>query len=76
MEAAEIKLELFRYIDSLGENKLLQFYQHLIQNTHKNETDFWITLNEWQRNDIEAGLTDLKHGRKQSFDKAISKYEQ
>ena len=73
MEAAEIKLELFRYIDNLGESKLLQFYKHFIQNTH--ETDFWNTLNEWQKKDIEAGLTDLKQGRKQRFDKVISKYE-
>jgi hypothetical protein len=74
LEAAEIKLELFRYIDNLGESKLLQFYNHLIQNTHNDETDFWNTLNEWQKNDIEVGLTDLKQGRKQSFDKVISKY--
>ncbi len=73
MEAAEIKLELFRYIDNLGNNKLLQLYKHFIQDTH--DTDFWNTLNEWQKEDIEVGLTDLRQGRKQSFDKVMSKYK-
>ncbi|MCD4745638.1 MAG: hypothetical protein K8R58_05010 [Bacteroidales bacterium] len=72
---SEVKLELFRYIDNLEKNKLLQIHKYLIQNTYETETDFWTTLNEWQKNDIEAGLTDLEQGKKRSFDEVMSKYE-
>jgi len=76
MQISEVKLELFRYIDNLEKNKLLQIYKYLImKNTYETETDFWTTLNEWQKNDIEAGLTDLEQGKKRSFDKVMSKYE-
>ena len=69
MQIAEVKLELFRYIDNLEKNKLLQIYKYLImKNTHETETDFWTTLSEWQKNDIEAGLADLEQGKKRSFD--------
>ena len=76
MHIPEVKLELFRYIDNLENSKLLQIYEHLIKrNTNETEPDFWTTLDEWQKNDIEAGLTDLKHGKKRSFDEVMSKYE-
>ena len=75
MQISEVKLELFRYIDNLEKNKLLQIHKYLIQNTYETETDFWTTLNEWQKNDIEAGLTDLEQGKKRSFDEVMSKYE-
>ena len=73
MQISEIKLELFRYIDNLEENKLLQIYQSIISNKAKKEVDFWETLNEWQKQDIEAGLADLEAGKKLDFDEAISK---
>ena len=76
MQISEVKLELFRYIDNLEKNKLLQIYKHLfLENTYETETDFWATLNEWQKNDIEAGLADLEQGKKRSFDEVMSKYE-
>ena len=52
MQISEVKLELFRYIDNLEKNKLLQIHEYLIQNTYETETDFWTTLNEWQKNDF------------------------
>ncbi len=57
MQISEVKLELFRYIDNLEKSKLLQIYKYLImKNTHDMEADFWTTLNEWQKDDIEAGF--------------------
>ena len=76
MQISEVKLELFRYIDNLEKNKLLQIYQRIfMEDTNETETDFWATLNEWQKNDIEAGLADLEQGKKRSFDEVMLKYE-
>ncbi len=76
MQISEVKLELFRYIDNLEKSKLLHIYKHLLmENTHETEIDFWASLTEWQKNDIEAGLTDLEQGKKRSFDEVMLKYE-
>ncbi len=48
MQIPEVKLELFRYIDNLDSNKLLRIYEYLIvKNAEK--SDFWTTLNDWQK---------------------------
>jgi hypothetical protein len=75
MQIPEVKLELFRYIDNLNNEELLQIYNSLItRNYNKEKVDFWDTLNEWQKNDIQAGLDDLSEGKKRSFDEVMSKY--
>jgi len=39
------------------------------------EADFWDSLNEWQKNDIEAGLSDLDNTKKRSIDQVLTKYK-
>ena len=75
MQTAEIKLEIFRYIDKLETSKLTQMYHLLISNQPETDTDFWNTLTEWQKNDIELGLVDLEQGNKTDFDKVMLKYQ-
>ncbi|MEO6883233.1 MAG: hypothetical protein ABI199_04320 [Bacteroidia bacterium] len=74
MNTSQIKLEIFRKIDVLEEAKLLYLYQFLVKK-NTSEKDFFKTLNEAQKADIEAGLDDLEKGRKSKFDKVISKYK-
>ena len=69
MQQAEIKLELFRYIDNLNLSKLEKMYNLLIFKNKK--IDFWNSLNEFQKNDIEQGLEDLKNGNKRDFDEVM-----
>ncbi|OQY04827.1 MAG: hypothetical protein B6I20_02335 [Bacteroidetes bacterium 4572_117] len=75
MQTAEIKLEIFRYIDSLETSKLNSIYNLLISNRQKQGSDFWEALNEWEKNDIELGLVDLENGKKQNFDEFMQKYQ-
>jgi hypothetical protein len=75
MQIPEVKLELFRYIDNLNNEELLQMYNSLITNDSiKEKVDFWDTLNDWQKNDVQAGLDDLSEGKKRGFDEVMSKY--
>ena len=74
MQTAEIKLEIFRFIDSLEDSKLSQIYDLIILNLQKKEIDFWDTLNEWQKNDIELGIANLEEGNKRNFDDFMLKY--
>jgi len=75
METAQIKLELFRYIDKLNENKLFQLYDFLVQETGKTKKDFWLMLSEWDRNDIELGIQDLENGKKRDFFKYFDRQD-
>ena len=75
MQTSEIELEIFRYIDNLEVSKLTQIYNLIISNNQQTDTDFWNTLNEWQKNDIELGLTDLEQGNKRNFDEVMLKYQ-
>jgi predicted transcriptional regulator len=75
MQIPEVKLELFRYIDNLNNEELLQMYNSLItKDSIKEKVDFWDTLNDWQKNDVQAGLDDLSEGKKRGFDEVMSKY--
>jgi hypothetical protein len=74
MQSSELKLDLFRYIDKLGDKQLLQIHKYLINSNKVRDNDFWSTLSEWQKKDIELGLTDLDRGNKSSFDEVIAKY--
>lgn len=74
MQIAEIKLEIFRYIDNLDNSKLTHIYNSLFHGKEKQEIDFWDTLSEIQKKDIELGIADLEAGKKGNFDEFIQKF--
>jgi hypothetical protein len=65
---------LFRYIDTLPENKLQQFYNFLILNKEEQTTDFWDFLSDWEKEDITEGISDLETGRFKNIDEVLAKY--
>ena len=71
---SDLKLQLFRYIDTLPENKLKEFYNLLILNKKKQETDLWNLLSNWEKDDINAGISDLNHGKFKNIDEVLAKY--
>ncbi len=72
---SDLKLQLFRYIDTLPENKLKEFYNLLILNKKKQETDLWNLLSNWEKDDINAGISDLNHGKFKNIDEVLAKYQ-
>ena len=71
---SDLKLQLFRYIDTLPENRLKEFYNLLILNKDKQETDFWDLLSNWEKDDINAGISDLNNGKFKNIDEVLAKY--
>ncbi len=71
---SDLKLQLFRYIDTLPENKLKEFYNLLILNKEKQETDLWNLLSNWEKDDINAGISDLNNGKFKNIDEVLAKY--
>jgi hypothetical protein len=71
---SEIKLELFRFIDNLSENKLLDFYNFFISIEKEKTDDFWNLLSDWEKDDIKAGIKDLDNGQFKEINQVLSKY--
>ena len=74
MNSSQIKLELFRRIDSLDNSALAKLYEYVISPT-KESADFWEELSPAQKADIEAGLKDLGEGKKKDIRKVLEKYK-
>lgn len=61
MSSAELKLELFRFIDNLPENRLQQFYDYFVLNQDKQEAANCWTKNINKENNNEELTPETKH---------------
>jgi len=71
---AELKLQLFRFIDTLPDSRLQQFYNLLILNQEQGMDDFWDLLSDREKNDINTGISDLENGKFKNIEEVLSKY--
>jgi len=74
INSSEIKLQLFRFIDTLPENRLQQFYNLLILNQEEQKSDFWDLLSDWEKEDINAGILDIENGKYKNINAVLAKY--
>ena len=75
MTTSDIKLRLFRQIDSLEKSKLEELYGVVVNfiNGQKELTD-WNTLTESQKNGLLDALEEIEKGKGISHQDVISKY--
>ena len=71
MDISVKKIELIEWLTKIDDEGLINKISALKKET---EVDWWDSLNDEQRQDIEAGLEDLEAGRKQDFFKVFSKF--
>ncbi len=74
INASDLKLQLFRYIDSLPESHLQIVFNTLINSVEGNESDGWDTLSDAEKEDINAGITDIERGRYKKISTVLNKY--
>lgn len=73
MNSAEIKIDLFRKLDSLKENRLEEAYGMLLNYINgKNELDDWQSLTKEQQNAIRLGVEQLDNGEGRQHKKVMS----
>jgi hypothetical protein len=72
---AELKIELFRFIDNLSETKLQKFYNLFVLKQKDELPDFWDLLTDWEKDDINAGISDLDTGNYKEINQVLAKYE-
>ncbi len=75
MNTAELKLLIFRKIDSLEKNKLQEIYGVLVNyiNGQKDIND-WKDLTEEQKQGISDAISEIDSGKGIPHDKVISKF--
>jgi len=75
MNAADIKLKIFREIDSLDKSKLEDLYGMMVNflNSQKSEED-WLALSDEQKEGIKDAVADLNAGKGISHQSIIAKY--
>lgn len=59
MSVIEIKSDLHRLIDDVQDAAVLEAIHTILEKQSSWEKDFWLSLSNGQKMDIESGLTDL-----------------
>ncbi len=75
MNTSDLKLKIFRQVDSLENTRLQDLYGILTNfiNGHKDISD-WDSLTDDQKQGIDAAIEEIDAGKGISNDKVISKY--
>jgi predicted transcriptional regulator len=74
MTTFELKSDLHLLIDQISDSNVLEAYHTLLKREVKEVVDFWDELTNAQKEDIQAGIGDLKAGRKKPLSEVMSKY--
>ncbi|PWK27293.1 hypothetical protein LV89_01606 [Arcicella aurantiaca] len=74
MTTIELKSNLHLLIDRISDNSVLEAYHTLLKREVKEVGDFWDDLTNAQKEDIKAGIDDLKAGRKKPLSEVMNKY--
>jgi len=75
MTISDLKLEIFRHIDSLEKNRLEEFRGVLLNylNT-KSDSSEWDKLKEYQKTGILEAIDEINHGNGISHEKIMAKF--
>ncbi len=75
MKTADLKIEIFRQVDSLDSSKLQEFYGMMLNfiNSEK-EIDEWIGVAEDEKKGIEAAIDELESGKGIPHSQVMTKF--
>ncbi len=72
MDIQTEKLELIEWLSKLSDTSTIKELKAIRKGK---EADWWDSLSKAQKEDIEAGLSDLESGRKKILSKVLSKFQ-
>lgn len=77
MDLAELKLKIFRQVDSLDQPKLEEFYGMMLNFLNsKNESEEWTFLSDEQREGIEDAIAEIKEGKGIPHETLVAEFRQ
>ena len=75
MKESELKLKIFRHVDSLESNKLTEVYGLMLNFINGNESiEEWDKLTAKEREGIENAISEIDSGKGIEHEKVIKRY--
>lgn len=75
MSIADLKIKIFRQVDSLDSNKLEEFYGIMLNFLNsKEDSDEWIGVTNDEKQGIEDAIKEMDLGKGVSHKKVIAKF--
>ena len=75
MDVTELRTELHNKIDKITDRNILQALRTLLSNKAIEESDWWDTITEEERKEIELGLAEAERGEVIPHEEVMKKYK-
>ncbi|MCF8233051.1 MAG: hypothetical protein K9J27_12790 [Bacteroidales bacterium] len=75
MDVKELKIDLHRMIDKISDKEVLHAVKTLLSQKAETQTDWWDTISEEERQEIEQGLKEAERGEVTGHEEVMKKYK-
>jgi predicted transcriptional regulator len=75
MDVIELRTDLHNMIDKISDSNILQAVKTLLSSKNLSEADWWETIDEAERAQIEQGLNEAERGEVISHEDVMAKYK-
>lgn len=75
MDVTELRTDLHNKIDKITDRNILQALRTLLSNKAIEKSDWWDTITEEERKEIELGLAEAERGEVIPHEEVMKKYK-
>ena len=75
MDVAELRMDLHNMIDKITDSNILNALKTLLSSKSLSQADWWETISDEERAEIEQGLKEAEKGELVSHEEVMTKYK-
>lgn len=75
MDVIELRADLHNMIDKITDSNVLNAVKTLLLSKSLSQTDWWDTISEDERSEIQQGLSDAENGEVIPHEEVMAKYK-
>lgn len=75
MDVTELRADLHNMIDKISDKKILKAVRTLLSEKTVTKTDWWDTISQEEREEIEQGLSEADRGEVTPHEEVMKKYK-
>lgn len=75
MDVIELRADLHNMIDKISDHNILNAVKTLLSGKTAKQADWWDTISEEERTEIEQGLAEADHGELIPHEEVMAKYK-
>jgi predicted transcriptional regulator len=75
MDVTELRADLHNMIDKISDKKILKAVRTLLSEKTATKTDWWDTISQEEREEIEQGLSEADRGEVTPHEEVMKKYK-